>query len=591
MKLAILALRHGLFLSVIFISVIFITSLPARAELSVDSVAILANSSSPASIAVAEHYANKRAIPKSRIISLPLTLEETITRKDFDTKVVAPLRKELEQRGIAATTRVLVSTFDMPIRVASPDTDSAFHEYEVDALRRKDIALSKLYKELRLLEEFAKRPEIPKESLASEEVLVKSVLDTVRQLIQTPPEGVTPAALTKTVSGSLERISGIAGLLQMLKAHDGAGPAAEFLKQQKQFVIDVTQRIKRLDQLGGSAYRDTMYRATETVFGSIGVLSRAKNEISRLQASQAEASFDSELTLLWWDTDMYPLANRLPNPWFMGTPQGVLALPLVMVSRLDGPTAEIAKGLVDLAITAETEGLEGEVFVDARGLKTPGDQYFTYDQKLRDFGWKVRADTPYSVYIEDHEELLQSADDVALYVGWYSVGNFVGEFTFNTGAIGYHIASSEAISVRDPENKGWCKALLSRGIAATLGPVGEPYLDAFPEPEDFFGLMMTGDYTLVEAYYRSTRYISWQMVLFGDPLYRPWKKKPAIDPANLSLSSKTIPPLPSLLPFAEALQRRNTLLNERGTIAQELKTLLERPIATPPAAKPQAQIS
>jgi hypothetical protein len=43
-------------------------------------------------------------------------------------------------------------------------------------------------------------------------------------------------------------------------------------------------------------------------------------------------------------------------------------------------------------------------------------------------------------------------------------------------------------------------------------------------PTEFFGLLYSGKYSLVEAYYLSVRYLSWKMVLFGDPLYRPWFK-------------------------------------------------------------------
>jgi hypothetical protein len=54
--------------------------------------------------------------------------------------------------------------------------------------------------------------------------------------------------------------------------------------------------------------------------------------------------------------------------------------------------------------------------------------------------------------------------------------------------------------------------------------VGEPYVQAFPPPEIFFALLLDGSYTLVETYFLSLPSLSWQMVLVGDPLYRPfWK--------------------------------------------------------------------
>jgi hypothetical protein len=69
--------------------------------------------------------------------------------------------------------------------------------------------------------------------------------------------------------------------------------------------------------------------------------------------------------------------------------------------------------------------------------------------------------------------------------------------------------------------------MLEKGVAATLGPVGEPYLNSFPPPELFFPILIRGDATLAETYALSNPFLSWKMVLIGDPLYRPFKHKPA----------------------------------------------------------------
>jgi hypothetical protein len=69
----------------------------------------------------------------------------------------------------------------------------------------------------------------------------------------------------------------------------------------------------------------------------------------------------------------------------------------------------------------------------------------------------------------------------------------------------------------------WCKKMLEHGVCATIGPVYEPYLAAFPRPEEFFSLLLRGELTLVECYSLTNPYNSWMMVLIGDPLYRPFK--------------------------------------------------------------------
>ena len=65
---------------------------------------------------------------------------------------------------------------------------------------------------------------------------------------------------------------------------------------------------------------------------------------------------------------------------------------------------------------------------------------------------------------------------------------------------------------------------LSVRAEQSRGPVSEPYLEAFPVPEVFFGLLVEGRLTLAECYALSVPYLSWQMVLIGDPLYRPFRR-------------------------------------------------------------------
>jgi len=64
--------------------------------------------------------------------------------------------------------------------------------------------------------------------------------------------------------------------------------------------------------------------------------------------------------------------------------------------------------------------------------------------------------------------------------------------------------------------------MIEEGIAATIGPVAEPYVSAFPIPEIFFNYLVDGYLCLAECYLVSLPYLSWRMVLIGDPLYRPF---------------------------------------------------------------------
>jgi uncharacterized protein (TIGR03790 family) len=123
--------------------------------------------------------------------------------------------------------------------------------------------------------------------------------------------------------------------------------------------------------------------------------------------------------------------------------------------------------------------------------------------------------------------------DTALYCGWYSLRHYVPGMAFVPGAVAYHVASLEMVGLHEGYETGWVHGLLSDGVVATLGAVAEPYLGAFPPPDEFFPLLMTGRLSLAEVYWRTEPTASWMICLIGDPLYTPFKNHPAIKPEDL----------------------------------------------------------
>lgn len=246
-------------------------------------------------------------------------------------------------------------------------------------------------------------------------------------------------------------------------------------------------------------------------------------DIDRIMGRETGASVDSELSLVLCNA--YELYRWRPNA--LRNPTALQPFKTLMVSRLDGPSYGIAKDLVDKAIAAEKKGLAGTAYIDSRGLFGQ-DAYSYCDQSLRDLALLVRLRTALPVKEERTAALFApgGCPETALYCGWYSLARYVDAFEFVEGAVGFHIASSEAVSLRDPNSTQWCPSLLKHGITATLGPVAEPYLHSFPEPKAFFGALFDG-HCLVEAYYLTKPFNSWQLLLIGDPLYTPFKKPSA----------------------------------------------------------------
>ena len=261
----------------------------------------------------------------------------------------------------------------------------------------------------------------------------------------------------------------------------------------------------------------------------------------RLQHAESVASVDSELMLLWWNG--YPTARWIISPlhWQVPLAMRLQVPPVLMTCRLDGPNPDVAKRLVDDALAVERKGgLTGRVYVDARGINySPetdkgGTAYGGYDESMREMARLLLKDAKMDVTLDNKEPLFppHSCPDCALYCGWYALMNYTECCKFVPGAVAWHLASMEAQSLRNP-GKQWAGNILRDGAAATLGPVAEPYTIGFPKPAEFFGFLVTGEFTLVECYARTTLLTSWTMTLIGDPLYNPYKGSPKLKSSDV----------------------------------------------------------
>ena len=276
-------------------------------------------------------------------------------------------------------------------------------------------------------------------------------------------------------------------------------------------------------QLSSLKERETGKRPDEAQ-GLKDDIARIEKEISRLGMAREGASVDSEIALV--REEKYPLEGWLPNKYYVGfRGKDVAGMPrkVLPACRLDGPTEAIVLRIIDDSLFAEEHGLRGKAYFSARWPEDKGrdlSPYEMYDRAIHHTARIVEKGGRMPVVLEERLFGPGEAPDAALYCGWYSLGKYVDAFTWARGAVGFHVASAECTTLKAPGSTVWCKKMLEKGVAATLGPVAEPYLQSFPAPEVFFGCLLGGG-TLVECYTVSNPFWSWQMVLIGDPLYRP----------------------------------------------------------------------
>lgn len=238
-----------------------------------------------------------------------------------------------------------------------------------------------------------------------------------------------------------------------------------------------------------------------------------------------EAAVDSELATLPNPLKLY---SWRPNPVY-GATNSLAIRPengILMVARLDGPSPQIAKQLVDKAIAAEQDGLWGRAYFDLRGLESGeyklGDDWIAHAAALsRYLGFETYEDHNPGTFPET-----LPISHVALYAGWYDAhvsGPFRrAEVEFMPGAVAYHLHSYSAWTVRSKTER-WVGPLLEAGATATMGCVYEPYLALSPHLHALFERLFHG-FSFGEAAYASQPALSWQTTVVGDPLYRPFAK-------------------------------------------------------------------
>jgi uncharacterized protein (TIGR03790 family) len=382
----------------VFLLIILISLSKTSFCLEPKEVLVVANRRMAGSVDLATYYMKRRAIPRSNLISLSLTLSETMTRDEYDNTLKKKVLERLNMLEAKNRIEAIVLVYGVPLKVAPPDPS-----WE-----------------------------------------------------------------------NLEKIQEL----------------------QKNEVLDKKERADKIDRLRNTAMR---------------------------------AAVDSELSLV--QAGDYALDGWIKNPYFLGFQKDDLSLTkdqVRLVCRLDGPDTATVYRIINDSLQTEKTGLQGKAYFDARWQATEKKNlsgYHLYDQSIHNAATEVQKRM--EVIVDAREELFteQSCPEAALYCGWYSLGKYIDSFTWQRGAIGYHIASAECASLKDISRPLWCLKMLEKGVAATVGPVYEPYVQGFPLPEIFFSSLVEGYMSLGESYLVSLPFISWQSVLIGDPLYQPFRPK------------------------------------------------------------------
>jgi uncharacterized protein (TIGR03790 family) len=233
-----------------------------------------------------------------------------------------------------------------------------------------------------------------------------------------------------------------------------------------------------------------------------------------------EASVDSELAM--FGAQGLPNDGVLQNKFYQSEKSITdTDVPfLVLTARIDGPSFATCQRMIKDAVEVEKTGLWGRAYVDIANKIPQGDQWLEEVVKSDD---KVGIPT----IVDRFNDTLPKnypMTDAAIYYGWYDwnvSGPFLNpSFRFRKGAVAMHLHSFSAEQLTNA-SKNWSAPLLEKGAAVTVGNVYEPYLHLTHDFSILHKRLLAG-HTWVEACWMAMPVTSWQGVVIGDPLYRPF---------------------------------------------------------------------
>ena len=486
-----------------------------NAEITPDQLAIIVNKNSKESIEIGELYSKLRQVPESRIIKLDLENIFEVDRSYFDKKLAVPLKHELSTNPNLQKTKAIVLTYGIPLKIKELDIPK-------DNLILKDAAIKSIISFSNDVK--TKLSDIDDLNLKLNQKNITENGQNTLDLAKLNQE-IYEIYLKSKVLGDKVSHNKIREISKELFGFNSLIEENNSTDEDKNRIIKLrSDNIIRSEELYAFTENrfDQYIKNQKKLTGELGTIQSLQQIIDKVFGENTSASVDSELSLIKLYPFGYPISNRIYNPYFLENTNKQINKELVtFISRIDGPNFDIVKQNIVHAIRVEKKGiLNGNFLIDARGFGFEDrSELAVWDRKLTSLARsKLRDDI--NIEYDDSTELADFKDEISFYIGWYQLRNFKPGYKFKPGAIGFHIASEEAINLHNQEEKGWCKNLIENGVVTTVGAVEEPYLDSFPLPDKFFELLIEEKKTVIEAYYLSTKYLSWRQILFSDPLYK-----------------------------------------------------------------------
>lgn len=457
----------------------------AWAQLTADQVVVVAAANNAESRDVAEAYCQFRNFPLDRIVEIEFPAGVTLSRSAWEDQLRGVVATQVMAVDPERKVTDVVLVYGTPLAVAAWEDDRELKQWEAYYQKAMDDGVRRLNAALKALGQLGGQ-EPATVQLPINLVDLRAIFQQQIELAQKGTAG-KPADEQPAANAQLQnQVQAVAGLFPFVNSlqqqiQAGSGETIVGLQQQLQYLRGrsevLTQTIQYLEKMPASFEREaTMIALLEQGGGLLDVLTWLQRQMDLVQMNDSMASLDSEMALLFWSD--YRRIGAVPNflnPAFEGSPLRN-AYRTLKISRIDGPTAAVAKQLIERTRVAEgVAELQGNVYLDLRGIQSGDPMLVQTENWLRAIGEQLKTVSGLKVEIESSAKLFQTGQcpDALIYLGWYSLGKYIDSCTFKPGAIAYHLVPGDALRLRDAEQQGWCRNLLEAGATRVIGSVGE----------------------------------------------------------------------------------------------------------------------
>jgi hypothetical protein len=175
-----------------------------------------------------------------------------------------------------------------------------------------------------------------------------------------------------------------------------------------------------------------------------------------------------------------------------------------------------------------------------------------------------------TVILDTTTTYLTYQSNVLGYVSWGSndrnqqnyTTNAIPFNTFMAGAIAetYVSTSGRSFSVPPSYGQSLIADLIAEGVTAVKGYTYEPYSSAMADVNILFPMYVDG-FTVAEAYYSASYYLSWMDIVIGDPKFRLLRTRMPSDTLTSQDSTNTHPLPVQLTSFTVTASKNSVQLN------------------------------